>query len=183
MKILLDMDGVLVDFLGGWCKYNEYECPTYNDAKDRWDLAGVLGITPAGLWAGCSSREFWAELEWTQDGMGILNAAEDAVGQDNVYLFTTPTPSPQSWAGKADWILRQLPQYKNRLLMGGNKQLCARPDQLLIDDADHNVEKFRAAGGPAILVPRQWNSLHWLHVSPTEYVKVGINLSLETQNV
>jgi hypothetical protein len=182
MKILLDMDGVLVDFLGGWCRANMVPCPTYA-AGDRYDLASVLGITPAELWAGCSSREFWAELEWTQDGMSILLAAEHAVGYDNVYLFTTPSPSPQSWAGKADWILGQLPQYKDKILMGCNKHLCARPDQLLIDDADHNVTAFRAAGGQAILVPRQWNSLHWLHVSPIEYVKVGINLALENQDV
>ena len=45
------------------------------------------------------------------------------------------------------------------------KHFCARPDALLIDDGDHNVEAFRANGGQTILVPRPWNSLHYM---PTE---------------
>ena len=40
------------------------------------------------------------------------------------------------------------------------KHFCARPDALLIDDSDHNVEAFLAHGGQAILVPRPWNPLH-----------------------
>lgn len=41
-----------------------------------------------------------------------------------------------------------------------HKDLYAKPGQILIDDADHNVEAFRSADGEAILVPRPWNKGH-----------------------
>ena len=47
-------------------------------------------------------------------------------------------------------------------LIGPPKWICARPDQLLIDDNDGNVESFRERGGQAILFPQPWNLNHRL---------------------
>jgi hypothetical protein len=43
-------------------------------------------------------------------------------------------------------------------MLGPNKTLLANPRVLLIDDADSNYTKFRAAGGEAVLFPQLWNA-------------------------
>jgi hypothetical protein len=58
------------------------------------------------------------------------------------------------------WIKNNLPQMYKRVIITAAKEMCAHPSALLIDDADHNVNKWRANGGVAILVPRIWNSRH-----------------------
>jgi 5'(3')-deoxyribonucleotidase len=49
--------------------------------------------------------------------------------------------------------------------------MCARSDQLLIDDNDTNVERFRARGGRAILFPRPWNRNHELSGDPMSHLR------------
>ena len=58
------------------------------------------------------------------------------------------------------WVVRELPEYAQRYLVGPAKAFCASSDTVLIDDADFNVEAFGEAGGRTILVPRPWNSLY-----------------------
>jgi hypothetical protein len=55
-------------------------------------------------------------------------------------------------------------------LIGPRKHFACRPTTLLVDDGDHNVREWRAAGGPAILVPRPWNTNHDLADDPMMYV-------------
>ena len=47
-------------------------------------------------------------------------------------------------------------------LIGPPKWICARPDQLLIDDNDTNIDNFRDRGGHGILFPQPWNRNHGL---------------------
>jgi len=47
-----------------------------------------------------------------------------------------------------------------RSMFGSEKWLMAGLDRLLIDDADHNIDKFVQYGGHTLLVPRPWNHAH-----------------------
>ena len=171
-KVLLDMDGVLVNFVGGICKALGKENPFDNRHNlGKWDLAAIWGISEEEFWEACSSHLFWTHLDWMLDGRMILRAAEDAVGAENVYILTTPAPDPESAYGKLRWMERELPEYRPRLLMGACKHLCAVPGQILVDDADHNVKAFQEAGGQAILVPREWNANHLVWGTAAEYVR------------
>ena len=69
--------------------------------------------------------------------------------------------NPGSWPGKVEWVHRYFRTFEKRLIITqAPKSLLAKPDTLLIDDRDKNIEEFIAAGGQAILVPRPWNELH-----------------------
>ena len=67
-------------------------------------------------------------------------------------------PNPGSCTGKALWVQSHLPEYSKRFIIStAPKSLLAKPDTLLIDDKDENVEEFVKAGGYGILVNRPWN--------------------------
>ncbi len=65
--------------------------------------------------------------------------------------------SPQEYARP---LRAWLGKYTRRTLLGDCKHACAHKGALLIDDSDEQVERFRQAGGWAILLPRAWNSRH-----------------------
>lgn len=106
-------------------------------------------------------REAWAKTPRSPEFDFLLKHSVELVGRENVCLLTSPTKDPECLAGKLEWIHDTMPAWMHRqYLIGPRKHFCARPDSLLIDDSDENVNKFREAGGNAILVPRPWNSLH-----------------------
>lgn len=157
--VLLDMDGVIVDFHAGVFRAHGIVNPYLNgNGRGVWDIAGLVGMAPADFWRPCG-HDFWANLPWTIDGFDLLEMAERAVGAENVYLLTSPTLDAGAYSGKAAWVQGNLPDYYRRLLVGPCKHLCASPRHLLIDDSDANVQEFTDHGGQAILVPRPWNAL------------------------
>ena len=161
--VLLDMDGVLVNFVDGICRALGKPNP-YQDGRGagEWDIGSLLGVSEEEFWAPCGEASFWSDLEWMPGGRAILKMVERQVGRTSVFLLTSPSLSPESWSGKAEWVSKHMPDYRLRVLMGLCKHLCAKPGQILVDDADHNIEAFTAAGGQAVLVPRMWNSNHFL---------------------
>jgi 5'(3')-deoxyribonucleotidase len=178
MKVFLDMDGVLVDFMGGLHKSLRlpYSYEAYPYQKGKWImLTGIRGFAdiPATFEQcdECCSSIFWKNLEWMHDGHHILNTVAAKFGVKNIQLLTTPMPNIGSWTGKYRWVHRHLPDFVKRLIVTrAPKSLLAGPDTLLIDDKDENVEEFRAVGGQAILVPRPWNKLHDCQRSARDYV-------------
>jgi hypothetical protein len=162
MKCFLDLDGVLVDFVGGVCKLHNIPDP-YLDPVNYgvWGFAGVAGMSNNQFWDSLT-LDFWENLEWTHDGAAILHLCELAYGEHNICILTSPPASRQDEAitGKMRWINKHLPQYARRLLVGPAKEFCASPTSVLVDDYDENIKKFNASGGRGYLYPRLWNSKH-----------------------
>jgi hypothetical protein len=162
LKILLDLDGVLTDFVGGAIAAHGIADP-YADGDNHgvWDFSEICDIPPSVFWERLD-YEFWANLRWTVDGGAILSFLEAKFGYQNICLLTSPPHSNTGDAirGKIDWVERHLPKYKRQLLIGPAKEFCAHSGSILVDDADHNVTKFALAGGNTYLVPRVWNSKH-----------------------
>ena len=157
MKIFLDMDGVLVD----WCRgahelhglpYDANNWP-YKRGPEGWDWGPQAGIKYA--WDKMD-QEFWAGLEWVDDGFDILLTCEDAT--KSVCLLTSPAHTPGAIEGRIDWVNDVIPAYRKSILIGNCKEMCAAPGHVLVDDYDVNIDKWRAAGGVGILLPRPWNS-------------------------
>jgi len=155
-KVLLDMDGVLVDFVGGVWKHWGF---THEYPKGDYDIIKATGLlmSPEQFWGNLSGDDFWANLEWMPDGKEILAAIESLVPQKDICLLTSPILAPECSSGKHRWITHNAPAYKRQFLIGSAKEFCAGPDRILIDDSQSNCEKFVDAGGKAILVPRPWN--------------------------
>lgn len=170
-QIFLDMDDVLntctmygLHYVG--CSVDPLE---YNEFNPDWgfDIVNAANhlhpnrqFTEDEFW-GLIDRRFWATIPESRECQWLLDVSAALVGKENVCILSSTTRDPDCLAGKLDWIQAVLPPWMHRqYLLGPQKHFCARSDTLLIDDRDYNVDKFREAGGHAILVPRLWNSLH-----------------------
>lgn len=160
MKVLIDMDGVLADFMGGLCEALGRENP-YDDRRNhgKWATNDLWGIPEEEMWKPCD-RAFWASLKPTAECHAIVEACVDVAGLDNCCILSSPSQNEGCVDGKMDWIKRHIPKFSRRFLFGPKKEFCSNPNHMLIDDADHNVRAFRDGGGFGLLLPRPWNARH-----------------------
>lgn len=162
--VLLDMDGVLVDFMTAALKrfgHDAAEVYSRPEAKGVWEIADLIGVTRNAFYSSFNDREFWEHLPWMPEGKGLYESVLNGVsGTDaEVFLCTSPMRSPGCFAGKAAWVERELgSEVLSRLVICGAKHKLANPDTLLIDDSERNVAAFKAYGGRTITVPRPWNA-------------------------
>ncbi len=179
MKILLDLDGVLVDFVGGACKAhgrpNPYAEPLVATAG-RYGMDEIWGMGAAKFWKPLKDPKFWEGLEFMPDAEVLLEVCEQAVGAENVCLLTSPSLGSGPVLGKANWIGKRMPGYRLRFLIGSAKTFCAHSGSVLVDDSDHNVDAFRNAGGHAVMVPRAWNRLHTQRHQVLDWVKTRLEV-------
>lgn len=163
--IYLDMDGVLVDFIGHVFRLFGVDLSKGRDLRETvrgWDgitdgLSEALGREVSGkeLWESIAKAgmEFWADMPWCPWGKELLVECEKIAP---VVIMTTPTREPLSAAGKAAWIYKNLPGH-GMYALSPCKHLMAHPGALLIDDSDTNVSNFAKSGGMAYLFPQPWN--------------------------
>lgn len=153
-RILLDMDGVLVDFTKGACEIHgrhNYIPSTYDFFKHEW---------------GMSSKEFWSKIDaephfW--ENLDKLPWADDLINylHKNKYEFTISTaPSLSKYApsGKVAWLRKHIHKNFYDYQLGPKKFLMANPNHLLIDDNEKYYNDFIQYGGQAILFPDYTNS-------------------------
>lgn len=160
MKCFLDLDGVLVNFVGGACKFhgkpNPYDRP---ESHGQWDCVELMGMRQYDFWHGLDYH-FWKGLEWLPDGRRILDVVESVFGVENVCLLSSPCDTFGCADGKRAWVQDNIPRYSRKLILGSAKEFMAGPGKILIDDYPDNIIKFSQHGGETLLVPRPWNHLH-----------------------
>ena len=172
-RILLDMDDVLNRFtMQALAHVGCAVDPTsFDDFNPAWGFDIIeaanalhpnkgLPFTLDSFW-GWFSRRDWASWPKSDECNWLIDNCERLVGRENICILTSPVLNPSCAAGKIEWIYEFCPEWLHRqYLIGPMKHMCARPDALLIDDSDANVEAFQKHGGQAVLVPRPWNSGH-----------------------
>lgn len=168
--IYLDMDGVLVDLVR-----HTYRTVIANPAEEdlveklyqettTWDgihKAIAKHLDPDfgemdlyDVWAK-GGQEFWASIPWSSHGKKLYEMCSRYAP---VVLMTTPTIEPSCAAGKMEWIQRNLPKDgQRRYALSPCKHHMAHPGALLIDDGEHNFDRFREHNGEAFLWPGPWN--------------------------
>lgn len=169
--VFLDVDGVLANFRKGIHEafVKPYYYPTLSSKWKFWDDWPEIIFEMVN--AICTTS-FWQDLEWMHDGGDILEIIRNRFDASQIYLLTTPMPNVESATGKWSWIKEYLPEfYKRTIITQVPKYLLARPDTLLVDDKNENVDGFREAGGKALLVPRPWNRAHLQADRAVEVVK------------
>jgi len=148
MKIYVDMDQVLVNFLLGVRRAlgKELNDASLGTMEHRWErLRGVAG--------------FWSSLEWMPNAQLIWDAVK---GHDRHVLTAIPGKdlSPTCTEEKITWCREQLvlPASHVHCLdsRAGKKYYACAPwagaePNLLIDDHPTNVQEWRECGGLAIL--------------------------------
>ena len=136
-KIYVDMDGVLVDFDGG---YEKLTGMTTKEADEKGPEFFWKPISKAGA-------KWWITLKWMPDGKQLW----DYVKKYNPELLSAPSREEASRMGKRVWVKRELPGVKLILRSADKKQEFASPNSILIDDREKNIEQWRNAGGIGIL--------------------------------
>jgi hypothetical protein len=143
VKIYLDMDGVLTDFDK---RYSELFGERPTDVQRR-------------------AKHFWSNWETFIKGSNFstLDKHKDA---DKLLQFVDELQVPveilsssggkefhaEVTSQKIEWLCNNSIPYKANIVPGGSKKAeLAHPWHILIDDTEHVVEKYRTAGGTAIL--------------------------------
>lgn len=153
-KLLLDMDGVIVDFIRGVIEYHKLDI-AYEDVL--LDISKQSRMDPRDFYEPLS-EEFWTSLKWTPDGGKILSGILDFVDVSQICLCTAPLMTKGCAQGKINWIEQNLPVFRRQYLIGTAKQFAASPTTLLVDDSPRNCSEFAEAGGAYFLYPRPWNA-------------------------
>lgn len=163
--ILVDMDGVLSNFVRGacvavgcqhlWPKAEQFQ------SYDTWE---VLGVDRQIFWDRIEHQgsEFWETLDplpWMPDLLdllrrfGKLRVASDATAHGQL-------PFPDCAFGKSLWLKRHVPFLAKNPLLLHEKHWLSRPGVILVDDSDEQVRNFQSVSdaGKAVLFPQPWNS-------------------------
>ena len=170
--ILLDMDGVQANFVKA--SIEAARLPVHEDEIDEWSYYNKW-CSVDEFWKRIGTFEnFWLDLEkyeWSDDLFRMCSTTARTV------IATSPSPCKNCPGQKVEW-LRKHGYLESRLtdyMLGPHKELMARPNTILIDDSDRNVELFIAAGGKAITFPQRWNKARSLIGSRLEYVGTILN--------
>lgn len=168
-RIFLDLDDVLNSFtmpalreLG--CNVGNYEFEVF-PVKVGYNIQTAASIISHGkislsleeIWDSLH-YSFWASLPKSLECNEILSFCARLTGRNGICILTSPTRHSYVSKAKVDWINVNLPKWcHGNFLIGSRKELCARPDALLIDDSDKNCWDFTVQGGKSIIFPRPWN--------------------------
>ena len=157
--VFLDMDGVLTDFVTATLKVHDALDLLEGWPPGEFNFAKVLGISNSQFWSKIDALgyRFWAEMpcyDWMDELLEVVQHHAP------FSILSTPSRSPESPMGKVQWLRRHLQPNFKEFLIGQPKYHCAKPDTVLIDDHDSNVDSFREHEGRAILFPQPWNSNH-----------------------
>ena len=154
-EIWLDLDGTL-------CAMQQAMCERLGMDMGRWpageyDLTKVFRQTERDL--ACQWDDaFFEGLMWAKGGIDLYRAARELVGPQNVHVASRLMRTGAG--GKIAWVDKHIPLVvkEGNLHLSLRKAALAAPNSVLVDDNDSEIIAWRDAGGPAILVPRVWNS-------------------------
>ncbi len=173
-RIFLDLDDVLNRFtmpalhhVG--CPVNKYTFQKF-PVECGFDIiaaANSFSVKASGrffcrdeFWS-LFDENFWANLPTSSEMIQFIDWAQIAVGLKDVYILTAATGEEGCLEGKRKWIIKKMGSiWAKKMIICTDKFVCANEYSILIDDSQKNIDRFRQAGGYAIIVPRPWNKLH-----------------------
>lgn len=135
--IYCDLDGVLVDFAGGYFKLTGLNISKYQPSTPQF----WIPVDREG-------PRWWATLNWMNDGKLLW----DYIKGYKPHILSSPSRSNSSRIGKDAWVKMNLkPDYKSLLLYPRHeKQNFAGENKILIDDMANTIEEWNAKGGIGI---------------------------------
>ena len=136
-KLFVDMDDVIVDFIGG---FGLLGLGTPEDYERKEGVATFWkAINDGGV-------DFWSNLPWKKDGKELW----EYVKKHDPTILTTPSRKEDSKIGKRIWVDREIGK-DQEMVFAKNKFEHAKPNYILIDDYDRKIIPWREAGGIGIL--------------------------------
>lgn len=161
MRIFLDMDGVIADFVTASLSLHKRLDLLQKD-KLCYNLNTEVGISQQEFWDKINpdiygSVTFWRDVPtypYTNDLWNILIQKYSA---NNIIITTQASEFPVMY-GKLLWLQKNIHPYPTKIILDKDKSQYATPNSVLIDDCDDNVNEFVKMGGKAVLLPQKWNS-------------------------
>ncbi len=156
MTIYLDMDGVVSDAHDAFLRAMGRDDLIKDYPAGEFNVDKVAGVSAKTMWRDVAARgrELWSKMKklpWADELYAELKKLGDVV------FLTSPSQDPDSLAGKLEWLQRFTKRKDfTDYVMTSRKELLAAPGTVLIDDRPSNCEKFRTAGGKAVLFPARW---------------------------
>jgi len=148
--LYLDMDGVLVDFNGGFSKLsNGMDLKQF--AQDKGDAAARDQYLQAGA-------KFWAGLDWIHGGKELWEASSRLFERVCI-LSSAGTTNEEKAAvvatGKRAWLKKHIPSLPSDriFIVPGKhrKQEFAAKNTILVDDVAVTIKQWNQQGGYGIL--------------------------------
>lgn len=162
------MDGVISDFVTAALSLHDSVNAIEDWPVGEWHVSKVLGISSREFWheINLQGHSFWSELPaypWMDELVATIRQYAPFT------ILSSPSLVPECLSGKVWWLQQYFGRSFRDFMIGPHKYHCAKPDVVLIDDSDENVQKFRTHGGQAILFPQIWNQNHAIS-DPVEFI-------------
>ena len=173
MRILLDLDEVLADFVDGACRLIGVteEQLWERHAPGQWSIMPALGVSDNEFWqqVAADERGFWLGLKPTRWMYEIVRLANKHSGND-WWIVTSPSNRVEAYSAKVEWVRLWAGKKFDRVIVTSYKHLLAKPSVVLIDDRERTLARFKEAGGDGILFPCKTNSLYATAHRPVKHV-------------
>ena len=144
MRILLDCDGVLADFLTPAMRHLNFFSGHHYEPEDLhdWDVFSVYPRTcEERFYAACGVPGFCGGLDVIE---GSRDFVEGLCYLGEVYVVTSPMPNHPTWAFEREqWLRDHFGLPANRVIHTSAKHVCL--GDVLIDDRPENVRRWQEA--------------------------------------
>ena len=150
MRLILDMDEVICDFLGKLCEdYNALNQSNLTPEKiDKYELAGFIGSEGKSLFLRAG---FFDQLKPFPSAKSVIKMLYDE-GHD-IIIATNALGHPDVAADKCRWTTQHLPFiYPDNFFIASKKHLIQ--GDLIFDDSPHVLNKFP---GIKVVMDRPYN--------------------------
>lgn len=188
LRILLDLDEVLADFVGAALRLHKWTMPEYIKAQEeqgrlgQWNMVPTMGLA-FNEWLEPIAKGgpgFWRSLYPTKWLNQLLEMVQSYT--NDWFIVSSPIPDilEQCHLGKLRWVCAECgPLFANRTIITSDKSLLANYKTLLIDDHEKNCKEFLAAGGNAILFTAITNPCYAQADNPLPFVEERLKLFSE----
>lgn len=168
-KLILDLDGVFVDFADASCQVHER--PEYRVTS--WNFFEEWGITEQEFWEPIRNLgDYFYEhmvqpYPWAYDLLDVCLEFDE----NCVFASVSGGGHAEDYSGKLRCVRKYFGLQPLIVLPKGIKHMLAGVDRILVDDSDENVYDFREHGGRAIIFPQPWNMVGYFSNERVEYVR------------
>lgn len=154
--VLLDVDGVLANFVQAIIDSHRWDIT--HDDYTSWGMHAFLGMSDEEFWRPTQEPGWWLNIKpypWAREVVEMCSR----VGK--VVFCTSPSAHAACPSEKVQWLRnhRLMGVTEVRYQIGCHKELFANSGAVLVDDYDHNVARYRNAGGLSITFPQPWNRM------------------------
>lgn len=164
MRIIVDQDEVLADFVGKVLRrWNAINGTNFNKEHiHAWRMEEILGRDALGRSAEGLIDEWMQEPGFFEDLEPLPGAIEgftrlQAMGHDVIIVTSVPEVAKNAFDGKRVWVRKHLSKLSMKNFIACSRKETIDAD-MIIDDGLHNIDAWLNAGkGNAVIFDRAWN--------------------------